>query len=182
MNRTRVVVGIVAGFVAIIGVVLAIALTSDNTETKGCTKDCGAAPDFRVTDATTGAPITLGSPSLRGKVVIVNFWNDWCVPCEDELPDLKSFWADAKQNPKVTMLGVVHEQDDRNAITKYVAKERINWPIAFDPNEQMGFDYGVTGQPETFVISGSGQVLRHIVGPIDPNELGVIVGRALGLA
>ena len=89
---------------------------------------------------------------LLGKAVIVNFWNSWCVPCQDELPALHRFADLHRDDPDVALLGIVRD-DTKDAVRAYVAAEGIDWKIAMDPGARAALAYGTRGQPETFAIT-----------------------------
>src|SRR5215210_2953903 len=61
------------------------------------------APDFTLT-LLDGSTLTLSN--LRGSVVAVNFWADWCAPCKNELPRLQTVATDASQSGQALTVGV----------------------------------------------------------------------------
>ena len=112
------------------------------------------APAFAVTTL-DGKQVS--SASLRGKTYVVNFFNSWCIPCQQEEPALKAFYAEHKNDPDFAMVGIVHD-DDAGAVRSYVNAEKIGWPVALDPSVAVALSYGTTGQPETYVIGPDGTV------------------------
>lgn len=152
---------VVAGF----GVVLATQVSSSPSYRGGPILG-KPAPDFELTDLSAGATRTDAGPApkirlsdLAGKTVIVNFWNTWCVPCEQERPALAEFHARHADDPGVVLVGVVRD-DTEEAVRAYVDEHRIGWRIGWGGRlPQAAVDYGTTGQPETFVISPGGIVV-----------------------
>jgi cytochrome c biogenesis protein CcmG, thiol:disulfide interchange protein DsbE len=109
-------------------------------------------PWFTVTTL-DGKP--LDSSALRGKTYVVNFFNSWCIPCQQEAPALKQFYAEHKNDPDFAMLGVVRD-DDAGAVRGYVRNEKFDWPIAMDPKGSAALGFGTTGQPETYIVRSDG--------------------------
>jgi cytochrome c biogenesis protein CcmG/thiol:disulfide interchange protein DsbE len=123
---------------------------------------------------TTGS---LSLASLRGKVVVLNFWQSYCAPCTREartLADGSRRWA----GKNVVFLGV-DEQDLRGPALKFLHRFDITYPIVADDLGLTGH-YGVTGYPETFFIDRHGRVVPpHIVGPATRKMLDQGIRRAL---
>jgi cytochrome c biogenesis protein CcmG/thiol:disulfide interchange protein DsbE len=110
-----------------------------------------------------GPPVSL--ESLRGKVVLLNFWASWCVPaCYDEAPALERTWRDYKDKG-VVVVGV-DIQDSEEAARKFLAKFGHTFPNAPDPGGRVAVDYGVYGVPETFFIDRKGRVRFKQVGAL----------------
>lgn len=111
----------------------------------------------------SGALVTL--ESLRGKVVVLNFWASWCVPaCYDEAPTLERTWRDYKDKG-VTVVGV-DIQDKDEAAREFLAKFGHTFPNAPDRRGRVAVDYGVYGVPETFFIDRKGRVRFKVVGAL----------------
>ena len=125
------------------------------------------APAFSLT-STDGKPVT--SAALKGKTYVVNFWNSWCIPCRQEEPALKSFYAAHHTDADFAMVGIVRD-DEPSPVRAYVAANDIGWPIAFDPQGRAGLGFGTTGQPETYVIGPSGDAACGSLGPVSAAEL-----------
>ena len=125
------------------------------------------APTFSLT-STDGKPVT--SAALKGKTYVVNFWNSWCIPCRQEEPALKSFYAAHHADADFAMVGIVRD-DEPSPVRAYVAANDIGWPIAFDPQGRAGLGFGTTGQPETYVIGPSGVAACGSLGPVSAGEL-----------
>ena len=132
------------------------------------------APAFTVTTL-DGKPLT--EADVAGKSVLVNFWNSWCIPCQTELPALKKFYAAHANDSDFVMVGIVR-RDDTKTVREFVAGEGIDWTIALDPSKQAALDFGTRGQPETFAISPSGQIVAYKPGPMSLAELEAFLSHA----
>jgi cytochrome c biogenesis protein CcmG/thiol:disulfide interchange protein DsbE len=97
----------------------------------------------------------IDSAQLQGKTVVVNFFNSWCIPCQQEAPALKAFYAEHKRDPDFAMIGIIID-DDAATMKPYVQKESIGWPVGIDPQGEASLGFGTTGQPETYVIAPNG--------------------------
>jgi peroxiredoxin len=99
---------------------------------------------------------------FSGKVVVVNFWASWCVPCRQELPSMNRA-SRVLRNEAVVWLAV-NVGEDRGAVEAF----RSDYPIAFtvllDPDGRVSKDWWVTGMPTTFVINPQGEIEHQIVG------------------
>lgn len=167
MTRIRWIVTGVAVFTIGVVIVLAASLGSNKSEARNGTLG-HVAPAFDL-PALRGPNVSLAA--WRGKVVVVNFWNDWCIPCQHETADLKRLTAARAGDGQFAFVGIVHAAHARKDIESYVRAESISYPVAFDPGARTALDYAVTGQPETFVIDKHGVVRNWISGPI---ELGAL--------
>ncbi len=101
--------------------------------------------------------------AYRGKVVLVNFWGTWCIPCKQETPALAA--ADDKlRSQGLVIVGVdlfdgersqgLAEQDVRNFVTRYGAR----YPIALDELGQVARDYAIYPIPVSYIIDRGGNV------------------------
>jgi cytochrome c biogenesis protein CcmG/thiol:disulfide interchange protein DsbE len=107
---------------------------------------------------------TLSLADLRGRVVILNFWASWCIPCRTEHPVLvqtERTWDDSE----VVLLGVVY-QDSRANAERFLTQYGGDWTHVLDPSQRTAIDYGVYGVPETFFIGRDGHISYKKVGPV----------------
>jgi len=101
--------------------------------------------------------------SLHGKTYVVNFFNSWCIPCQQEAPALQAFYDEHKNERDFAMIGVVRD-DEAAAVRGYVNGQHISWPVAIQGGQQASLDFGTTGQPETYVISPDGVAVCGALG------------------
>jgi cytochrome c biogenesis protein CcmG, thiol:disulfide interchange protein DsbE len=125
------------------------------------------APSF---DLTTLNNQPISAHALAGKTYVVNFWNSWCIPCQQEEPALEQFYDAHKNEPDFAMVGIVRD-DDATSIRNYVASNKVAWPVALDPSGSAELGFGTTGQPETYVISPAGVAACGGLGPVSEADL-----------
>lgn len=107
--------------------------------------------------------------SLRGRVVVLNFWSSWCIPCRDEAPALEATWQRYREQG-VMVLGV-NVQDLTPAALRFLHETRTTYPTVRDKDNTVYRAYGLTGVPETFFVDRSGRIVRKFPGAvIDPQE------------
>jgi cytochrome c biogenesis protein CcmG/thiol:disulfide interchange protein DsbE len=124
-----------------------------------------------------GKPISL--ESLRGRVVVVNFWASWCMPaCYDEAPSLERAWQ-AYRDRGVALVGV-NIQDKEEPAKQFLARFGHTFPNAPDPVGRVSVDYGVYGVPETFFIDRKGRVRFKQVGAVTDEIMKEHLDRLLG--
>jgi cytochrome c biogenesis protein CcmG/thiol:disulfide interchange protein DsbE len=105
----------------------------------------------------------------RGRVVVLNFWASWCVPCQQEAPALERVWQRYRDR-NVVLVGVDIKDTPDDAHT-FLQRYIATYPNGFDSQKQIYIDYGVYGLPETFVVDQDGMVLHHIIGPVTEAQL-----------
>lgn len=136
----------------------------------------GPAPGFTLPLVPGSGEVSLRS--LRGQVVVLNFWASWCVPCRLEAPVLEAA-SRAYASRRVSFLGV-DEQDDRPSATAFQREFGITYPSAFDPSGTLVDDYGLIGLPTTLVISRDGRLLYRLLGRMDRETLTSTLDVVLG--
>jgi cytochrome c biogenesis protein CcmG/thiol:disulfide interchange protein DsbE len=133
------------------------------------------APAFRLVPAGGGDPVSL--ESLRGKVVVVNFWATWCVPCYQEHPVLVD--AARRSGGDPVFVGIVYD-DDEAKVKAFLAKQGGGYPSLMDDQGKTAIAYGVYGVPESFFVAPDGKVAAKYVGPLTPRLLQGFVQQARG--
>jgi cytochrome c biogenesis protein CcmG/thiol:disulfide interchange protein DsbE len=119
-----------------------------------------AAPDFTLPlfggyEAGLGSEVRLSS--LRGQVVVLNFWASWCVTCRDEQLFLEQIWQRYKDKG-VIVLGVDYV-DTEPAARAYLQEFGVSYPNGPDLKTKISSLYRIRGVPETFVLDKSGQIV-----------------------
>jgi peroxiredoxin len=122
-----------------------------------------AAPAFQLRDL-DGHPVELSS--LRGKLVLLNFWSITCAPCVKELPDLQKFAAAHKD---VTVWGVSLDQPDRDK--KWLAQHQQSFPTLSDKDYDVSDLYKVHGIPATILIGPDGTIHDYWEGSVTLADL-----------
>ena len=132
------------------------------------------APDFTLNRI--DGPGTFQLASLRGKVVVLNFWASWCYPCKQEAPALAA--AADRWRGRVVVLGV-DVNDFAGDARKFARKYGLRYPLVHDNHNVTTPKYGLTGLPETFFIDRDGKVVEHVPGEVKASDIQDGVERAL---
>jgi peroxiredoxin len=125
------------------------------------------APDLRGSTLTN---TTLALSSLRGKVVVVNFWGSWCAPCRAESAALVQV-AGATASKGVTFVGV-DERDTKTNALSFARGHGVKYPSVFDEDGSFAAAWpAASGPPYTFIIDRQGRIAARFLGGVTPDEL-----------
>ena len=112
----------------------------------------GPAPNFML-QSNAGRQVSLAS--LKGKVVMVNFWATWCVPCRQEMPHLQALY-EKYQGLGFELLAVNVEKNNSEGARKWLEETPVTFPVLFDPENQVTKLYKVQTMPSTVIIGRDG--------------------------
>lgn len=110
---------------------------------------------------------------LHGKVVLINYWAEWCKPCREEIPELNEFQR--SHSDRVQLLAVNYDGVTGEALQQQAAALAIDFPVLLDdPRQQFGVKpSGVL--PETLVIDAAGNYRQVLLGPQTEEKLAALL-------
>tara|TARA_R100000322_G_scaffold104336_6_gene66493 strand:- start:1132 stop:1644 length:513 start_codon:yes stop_codon:yes gene_type:complete len=103
---------------------------------------------------------------LRGQVSLVNVWASWCPTCKEEMPQLLEL-----SERGVQMVGIDYKdtrEHGRQFLEEFGKPFEVN---IFDPDGDLGFELGVYGVPETFLVDANGIIRYKHIGYITPDDV-----------
>jgi thiol-disulfide isomerase/thioredoxin len=122
-----------------------------------------------------------GSPfdtaALRGKVVVVDFWATWCVPCAAEIPGFNKIVQN--YGPKgVTVLGVSMDEEGASVVQPFLKQHRMDYTIALGP-QPLFKQFSIDELPVTVVFDRNGKIAKRFDGLTKEQEIEAAVQSAL---
>lgn len=137
-------------------------IVTPNQEQSTTTQDQGKelAPDFTLSDI-NGKPFTLSS--LRGRIVVIDFWGSWCGWCIKGMPEMKEYYA--KYKDRMEIVGV--DCGDTEAAWKAaVEKYELPWTHVYNPKGMGDITglYQIQGFPTKIIVGKDGEVVKTVIG------------------
>jgi len=105
----------------------------------------------------------------RGKKIILNFWSADCPPCREEMPDLNKYYLEEKDE-NVVVLGVNLGQS-LDVAKGFIDKNGYEFPVLVDPNNSIGYAYGIVYLPTTYIIDEEGVIQDIHIGLLTIEDL-----------
>ena len=121
------------------------------------------APEFSLTSP-VGTPVNLRQ--FRGKVVLLNFWATWCLPCVREMPSMEALYQKFKEKDFV-VLAVSLDEKGAAVVKPFLEKYKLTFSIALDQDSAVSRKYGAGALPSSFLINRKGQVIAAAKGERD---------------
>lgn len=146
----------------LIGLLCMVLIFSDALADTGVTKKVQRAPDFSLV-ALDGKPLRLSDYS--GKVVLLDFWATWCVPCQTEVPRFIAFQKHYAQHG-FQVIGISFD-DSPVPVRSFYKKFKMNYPVALGSPDVAKAYGGVLGLPVTFLIDRDGTIVKQYDGKVD---------------
>jgi cytochrome c biogenesis protein CcmG/thiol:disulfide interchange protein DsbE len=140
------------------------------------------APDFTLPALLGGPPVNLDALGKdRHRPVVLNFFASWCIPCQKETPLLaQTAKVEQAKGSAVQFVGV-DVADQPSSAVPFVQQSGIVYPVGADATLQVTSAlYGLDGQPNTFFIDGSGDVVGRVIGPVTQTQLDQWMHRLAG--
>jgi len=129
------------------------------------------APNFKLATL-SGKEFNLSD--FKGKVVLLNFWGTWCMPCRKEIPDLVNLQSNYNQDG-LEIVGITLNSGSAFAIQKFADKKNINYTILTDIEDdetyRVTLKYGmaigqqISAVPTTLIIDREGYIVKGYIGP-----------------
>ncbi len=131
-------------------------------------------PDIEFSDD-AGQKVTLAR--FRGKLVLLNFWATWCVPCKDEMPSLNALAA--RLPPGVMIVPVSIDVSGAVTVRGYYRQLGLDrLPVFLDRDSDAMHRLAIVGIPTTLIIDRDGQEIARQVGPLQWDAPAVVDGLA----
>lgn len=112
--------------------------------------------------------------SLKGKVVVLNFWATWCKPCRKEIPAFNRVYERTRERG-LAMFGVLQEDLDGHTLLNFASDHEMTYPIV-RVDDAFARRFGLAGQiPTTFVYDKRGNRVHNRVGELTEAELQKLV-------
>jgi thiol-disulfide isomerase/thioredoxin len=115
-----------------------------------------------------------------GRVTWINFWATSCEPCRSEMPAMQAL-AEA-YGDRLLILGV-NWGEAQDAVSSFAERYGVHYPLLLDPRLENYFRWARTdGLPRHFFVSPNGEVVREVIGPLEPGRMVSILRELIGPA
>lgn len=123
------------------------------------------APEFTL-PSPEGKPVSLAD--FKGKVVMINFWATWCLPCQWEMPEMDALYKKHKARG-FAIVAIALDKAPAKEIEAFVKRLGLTYPTAIDSKYETAMKYGVRGLPWTYFLDREGRIVAALSGPREWN-------------
>jgi len=110
--------------------------------------------------------------SFKGRIVILNFWATYCIPCRTEMTDLVALQNEFKAFDVQVIGASTDTTEDKNKVLQFVKENKINFPVWLGATTAATGRFGLGNSlPATVVIGKDGRIVKVLSGVINPDAL-----------
>jgi cytochrome c biogenesis protein CcmG/thiol:disulfide interchange protein DsbE len=149
---------------ALIAALIAV-LASSSPSSQSAHSPLIGRPAPAVSGQALGGTNQVSLSQFGGRWVLVNFAASWCVPCQEETPQLQQFIAGGRG----VVFQVAYDPNDLSALASYLKSVKASWPAVED--SQAVADYGVGDIPESYLVDPQGTVIAKYFGEVKAKAL-----------
>jgi len=106
---------------------------------------------------------------LRGRIVVLDFWATWCLPCLETIPELNAFY-DAHREEGIEVFGISVDQDGEEVVAEWVAEHGVRYPILL-ADIGLAQRFAAPGFPATYFVAPDGTMGAPLLGGLDRADL-----------
>jgi peroxiredoxin len=128
-------------------------------------KSGGKTPDFALKDL-SGKTVRLSD--FKGKVVLIDFWATYCIPCADAIPEFQKLY-ETHRDKGFEIVGISIDPFTDN-VPAFVKEHGVGYKIVLDSDAEAQDAFGIRGLPETFLVGRDGALREHWIGYDDELE------------
>ena len=139
------------------------------------------APNFTAVDLSTGDTVSF-KRNYQGKVVLVNLWATWCLPCRKEMPAMEKLYQEL--GPKGFEIAAVSvDEGDLQGVLDFAKEYSLTFDILHDGDGSVRKAFQTVMYPESFLVDRNGQVVKKAIGehPWSSDANRRIVAQLLGV-
>jgi cytochrome c biogenesis protein CcmG, thiol:disulfide interchange protein DsbE len=133
------------GWIVVLATTLTAAVTASGQGTQ--------APDVTLT--VDGGP-NIRLSELKGKVVLMDFWASWCIPCRASFPAMNTLQKELREKGLAVVAVNVDEQ--RRDADRFLAERPHTMAVAFDPQGKAAEAFNLKGMPSTVLVDRHGEI------------------------
>ena len=121
-------------------------------------------PPFTLPDM---AGHSYSSDSLKGQIVVLNFWATWCPPCVAEFPSMIALAEHYKGSVKLVTIAADEKKEDVERFTGALKLKSAHWVALWDPDQKIAKEFGTIKLPETYILDKDAKLVKKVVNALD---------------
>ncbi|MBQ9041319.1 MAG: TlpA family protein disulfide reductase [Eggerthellaceae bacterium] len=126
-----------------------------------------------------GQDTTLGQVA-DGKPIVVNMWATWCPYCVAEMQDYQALYDKYGDDVRFVMLNACDSSREVSLAREYIAENGFTFPVYYDADHQVMYEFGVRAYPTTIILSDTGRVLMNRPGQITYDSMDATLASLTG--
>ena len=108
----------------------------------------------------------------RGKIVVLNFWATWCVPCKTEMPIFVDVYKKYRDRGVVVLAASMDDESTRRYVSQYAHVYKMEFPVFVDASSDTMHELGLgEGLPSTVFFDSDGNIVGRILGQAQKKDV-----------